>query len=33
MTVNDEGNDEQRRRLQAQVGLVLSGIPVLPWTA
>jgi hypothetical protein len=27
MTVNDEGNDEQRRRLQAQVGLVLSGIP------
>ena len=27
MTVYDEGNDERRRRLQAQVGLVLSGIP------
>jgi subtilisin family serine protease len=27
MTVQDEGRDEQRRRLQAQVGLILSGIP------
>jgi subtilisin family serine protease len=27
MTVQDEGHDEQRRRLQAQVGLILSGIP------
>jgi subtilisin family serine protease len=27
MTVQDEGQDEQRRRLQAQVGLILSGIP------
>jgi subtilisin family serine protease len=27
MTVHDEGWDEQRRRLQAQVGLMLSGIP------
>ena len=27
MTVQDEGRDEQRRRLQAQVGLMLSGIP------
>jgi subtilisin family serine protease len=27
MTVHDEGHDEQRRRLQAQVGLILSGIP------
>ena len=26
MTVQDEGQDEQRRRLQAQVGLILSGI-------
>ena len=27
MSVQDEGRDEQRRRLQAQVGLILSGIP------
>ncbi len=27
MTVQDEGRDEQRRRLQAQIGLILSGIP------
>jgi subtilisin family serine protease len=27
MTAQDEGQDEQRRRLQAQVGLILSGIP------
>ncbi len=27
MTVHDEGHDERRRRLQAQVGLILSGIP------
>ena len=27
MTIHDEGQDEQRRRLQAQVGLILSGIP------
>jgi subtilisin family serine protease len=27
MTVQDEGRDEQRRRLQAQVSLMLSGIP------
>ena len=27
MTVQDEGRDEQRRRLQAQVDLILSGIP------
>ncbi len=27
MTIQDEGRDEQRRRLQAQVGLILSGIP------
>ena len=27
MTVHDEGNDERRRRLHAQVGLILSGIP------
>ena len=27
MTVPDDGQDEQRRRLQAQVGLILSGIP------
>ncbi len=27
MTVQDEGQDEQRRRLQAQVDLILSGIP------
>ncbi len=27
MTVHNEGDDERRRRLQAQVGLILSGIP------
>jgi hypothetical protein len=27
MTIQDEGRDEQRRRLQAQVGLILEGIP------
>ena len=27
MTVHDEGQEERRRRLQAQVGLMLSGIP------
>jgi subtilisin family serine protease len=27
MTIQDEGRDEQRGRLQAQVGLILSGIP------
>jgi subtilisin family serine protease len=27
MTVQDEGRDEQRRRLQAQIGLILSGLP------
>jgi len=27
MTIQDEGRDEQRRRLQAQAGLILSGIP------
>jgi hypothetical protein len=27
MSVQDEGRDEQRRRLQAQVSLILSGIP------
>lgn len=27
MTVHDEGQDERRRRLQAQVNLMLSGIP------
>jgi len=27
MSVQDEGRDEQRRRLQAQAGLILSGIP------
>src|SRR5512142_1098406 len=27
MTVYDEGQDERRRRLQAQVGLILAGIP------
>ena len=27
MSVYSEGQDEQRRRLQAQVGLILSGIP------
>ena len=27
MTAHDEGQDERRRRLQAQVGLILSGIP------
>ncbi len=27
MTAHDEGEDERRRRLQAQAGLILSGIP------
>ena len=27
MTTHDEGQDERRRRLQAQVDLILSGIP------
>ena len=27
MTIHDEGQDERRRRLQAQVDLILSGIP------
>jgi subtilisin family serine protease len=27
MTIQDEGQDEQRRRLQAQTNLILSGIP------
>ena len=27
MTIHDDGEDERQRRLQAQVGLILSGIP------